>query len=241
MDDLSSNEQRDAPRLKRSFWIWFRPTTSVGVESWQASPLRDLTVRGARFIAERAFPIGALLDIRMRLHGNTHPLQLQARVAWSRPLAGRWGLVEHGVAFDARTTGSMKLETFVREFFDRQRGFKQQERRTRPRLIQSVRAKCRPLQPIEQPWIPLTVLNVSLKGLRVLCNQTLSAEQPLELCLALPRKTQPMVVSGRVMWCKAHASGVVEHGVGLVDLNAAQQQQMKTLMDGMVSSPQRKL
>jgi hypothetical protein len=97
-DERALAGQRRHHRVARSWWLWFRPAASTA--TWQAAPLRDVSAAGARFLSERAFQEGTVLNAKLRLPTSTTVVPLTVRVAWSRPVEGQWGLTEHGVAFD---------------------------------------------------------------------------------------------------------------------------------------------
>lgn len=61
------------------------------------SPLKDLSRSGARFLCERTFAVGAVLDVKLLLPVANEPVAVMARVVWVRQRPT--GLAEHGIRF----------------------------------------------------------------------------------------------------------------------------------------------
>ena len=109
--------QRREPRIARAFMMRYR-ALSPGSQAWLLSPLRDLSQGGVRFISERAFEVGTLLELKLLLPTASAPLAARGRVAWSKP--GPMALVELGVTFeglDPRT--QQALQGAVKYFLER--------------------------------------------------------------------------------------------------------------------------
>jgi len=94
---MSDAEHRRDPRVAHSFMVRYR-SASGGAAGWMMSPLRDLSVSGARFVSEQLFTVGALLEIQLVLPLSDQPAGLKAKVAWVKPAPLR--LVELGVTFE---------------------------------------------------------------------------------------------------------------------------------------------
>lgn len=89
-------EQRRAPRIARAFIARYR-WLEGGTANWLVSPLRDLSIGGARFLCEQTFPVGAELEVQLLLPISKNPIPVQARVAWTKP--ARLGMTDTGVTF----------------------------------------------------------------------------------------------------------------------------------------------
>ena len=119
MAEVPYENQRKHPRLTKPFMVRYRP---MGAEpaGWLASPLRDLSSGGARFISEHAFAVGDLMELQLLLPVPEQPLQLSARVAWVK--SANPTLREVGVTFDPGDVGIQQLiDQVVTRFLDKQR------------------------------------------------------------------------------------------------------------------------
>ena len=90
-------EHRMAPRVPHPFMIRYR-LLAVGSEDWMVSPLRDLSGGGARFLSERPFAVGSLLETQLRLPASRDPILLRARVTWAKPWRSK--IADIGVTFE---------------------------------------------------------------------------------------------------------------------------------------------
>lgn len=84
------------PRINRAFLVWFR---RPGQAEWQASPLRDLSLAGAKFLSEVPFRVGTRLELQLRFPGGVAPLSVSATVVWMRARSLGNPLTEVGVFF----------------------------------------------------------------------------------------------------------------------------------------------
>jgi len=92
-----------------------------GEAGWLASPLRDLSSGGARFLSEHAFAVGSELEMQLLLPTTKDPVRLQARVAWSKP--AQLGMVELGVTFDPGDTAiQQSIDAAVSHFLGKPGG-----------------------------------------------------------------------------------------------------------------------
>ena len=103
---MSDDEHRRDPRVARGFMIRYR-SASGGAAGWMMSPLRDLSVSGARFVSEQLFTVGALLEIQLVLPVSDQPVDLEAKVAWSKP--GPLNFVELGVTFELTSEETQRM------------------------------------------------------------------------------------------------------------------------------------
>ncbi|MBI4597483.1 MAG: PilZ domain-containing protein [Candidatus Omnitrophica bacterium] len=96
---MVETERRGGARAPRAFLVRHR-APDAGGGSWLVSPLRDLSVGGARFMTESLLlKAGDPLELQLVLPTVAHPLRLPAKVVWAR--AGRIAsIMELGVAFE---------------------------------------------------------------------------------------------------------------------------------------------
>ncbi len=94
-----ASEHRQDPRVPHAFLVRYR-CPAVGLERWLVSPLRDLSRSGARFLSEREFSIGTVLETQLLLPVAQRPVAVHARVAWQKPAP--MSMVELGVTFDVQ-------------------------------------------------------------------------------------------------------------------------------------------
>jgi len=232
---MSAIDKRNDPRLQRQFWIWFRQA-GADDDSWQASPCRDFSPSGARFIADGGFETGMTLETKLMLPVSTELIPVTARVAWSRPMPGKtWQLVEHGVTFDFTDEQTRQRVAEAVGYFARGRLAQQEERseerRRRPRIRKPFYAKCRPVGGVGWPaWYHVNPLNLSLHGMRFLGPCLFEHGCSLECSVAWQNTARPLALSARVMWGKTHPSGAVEQGIEFVDLTPEQQVQLEALV-----------
>ena len=92
-----AEEQRRSPRIRRSFMVRYR-SPGLLEAVWLVSPLRDLSSGGARFLSERPFAVGSLLETQLLLPASRDPILLRARVTWAKPW--RFKIAEIGVTFE---------------------------------------------------------------------------------------------------------------------------------------------
>ncbi len=94
---MTALEQRRVPRVDRPLIARYRAFGS-GDAAWFVSPLRNISETGARFLSERTFKPGRLLELHVTVPTSRQPLVLSARVSWTRPAAQE--LWEVGVHFE---------------------------------------------------------------------------------------------------------------------------------------------
>ena len=94
-----AGEHRQDPRVSHAFMVRYR-CPGVGQEHWLVSPLRDLSRSGARFLSEREFPVGTVLEAQLLLPRSQRPVAVAARVTWQKPAPLH--MVELGVTFDVQ-------------------------------------------------------------------------------------------------------------------------------------------
>ncbi|MBI2105064.1 MAG: PilZ domain-containing protein [Candidatus Omnitrophica bacterium] len=99
-------EQRRSPRAPYHLIVRYRPPGARGA-AWLASPLRDLSSGGARFLSEHPFAAGDAFDIQLLLPAAPQPVWVMARVAWTKPAV--MGMREVGVTFDAGDASIQRL------------------------------------------------------------------------------------------------------------------------------------
>lgn len=233
---MKARDKRTDPRLQRQFWIWFRPA-GAEAEPWQASPLRDLSPSGARFIADGGFEVGTKLEARLMLPVSTELIPVTARVAWSRSMLGKeWHLAEHGVTFDftdeqTRQQVAEAVGYFAKGRVAQLQQERSEERRRRPRIRQPFYAKCRPVGGVGgSAWYHVNPLNLSAHGMKFLGPRLFEHGCSLECSITSQNTVRPLVLSGRAVWGKTHPSGAVEQGIEFVDVTPEQQVQL----DGLV-------
>ena len=78
---MTTNDQRRAPRVSHPFMIRYRPL-GTDPAGWLVSPLQDLSRGGARFLSERPFYVGMVLEAQLLLPFSRDPMPLEARVAF---------------------------------------------------------------------------------------------------------------------------------------------------------------
>ena len=94
---MAAEERRRAPRIMRSFIVRYRAADQSGA-TWLASPLKDLSSGGARFLSEQPLAVNDVLALQLLLPTAQQPVALKARVAWVRPAPFNMAAV--GVTFD---------------------------------------------------------------------------------------------------------------------------------------------
>ncbi len=95
---MTSPEQRGAPRAERSLIARYRALESEA-GPWFISPLKDVSLKGARFLTECEFKPGSRLVLHVALPSSREPRVLCATVNRIRLAAD--ALWEVGVEFEA--------------------------------------------------------------------------------------------------------------------------------------------
>jgi hypothetical protein len=112
-----TDEQRREPRVARAFMVRYR-ALSPESQAWLLSPLRDLSQGGVRFVSERAFEVGTLLELQLVLPTAPAPMAARGRVTWSKP--GPMALPELGVTFEGLDPQTQQaLQGAVKHFLER--------------------------------------------------------------------------------------------------------------------------
>ena len=115
MSQGSYEEHRRSQRIARTFIIrypWMEGETS----RWGMSQIKDLSATGLRFVAERDFTVGEVLDIEVRVPTAPNPLQLKGKIVWSkpRPLAST---AEYGLQFVGLNEATARSITEAVDYF----------------------------------------------------------------------------------------------------------------------------
>ena len=99
----ASGERRSASRVACQAMVRYRRFRRGS--SWLASPFKDVSRGGARFVSEAAFRPGELLEVSVGMPLFHDPVPLAARVVWQRTMfSGALQLSEHGVRFVSLAT-----------------------------------------------------------------------------------------------------------------------------------------
>ena len=94
---MNQPEQRRHPRVEKSFLVRYREQGRPQSE-WMMSPLKDLSLSGARFLCERRFDVGTMVDMELVLPMVREPVPVAGRVVRAKDAMA--GMVDHGVAFE---------------------------------------------------------------------------------------------------------------------------------------------
>ena len=105
-----------------------------------------------------------------------------------------------------------------------------EERRRFPRIQQTLTVQCRPHGSLAASWRPVTMVNISAVGIRLLSEQPLESDETFDLQVTLPGSAAPLLIQGRAAWTRMQASGVTESGVEFVNMTSDQQAQIDTLV-----------
>lgn len=93
----SYEEHRRSQRIARTFLIKYH-WMEAGRTRWGLSQIKDLSATGLRFVAERDFPVGEVIDIEVRVPTAQDPLTLQGKIVWAKPRK-LFSTVEYGLEF----------------------------------------------------------------------------------------------------------------------------------------------
>lgn len=104
---MSGEERRRFPRLTHPFLVRYRAST--GDTSWRIAPLRNLSVEGVCFRAERTFQTGEEFDLELILPADKQPIPVRARIVWSKLVNPALQLTEYGAQFSAMDASSRAL------------------------------------------------------------------------------------------------------------------------------------
>ena len=108
-----------APRVARSLIVRYR-CVETGQTSWSASPLRDLSTGGIRFLSESMIKKDKTLELQLLLPNSEEPIRLRANVVWAKSTPS--GFTELGAAFRIVDTPTQRvIEAAVAHFLKRQR------------------------------------------------------------------------------------------------------------------------
>jgi Tfp pilus assembly protein PilZ len=112
-------EHRRGPRVARHFLVRYRPLRDSDAE-WLVSPLRDLSSGGARFLSERQFAAGDVMMMQLILPVSSQPIELKARVAWTRKSKVGTAITDLGVTFETQDVFVQRtLETAIAHLLKR--------------------------------------------------------------------------------------------------------------------------
>ena len=115
---MSQPEQRRHPRAAKSFIVRYRVQNAKHSE-WRMSPLKDLSRGGARFLSDREFSVGTVLEMELQLPRAPKPLGVSAKVIRVNIL--RENVFEHGVKFELTDDViSERIEQAVQHVLNRQ-------------------------------------------------------------------------------------------------------------------------
>lgn len=104
------------------------------------------------------------------------------------------------------------------------------EQRQFHRVPHEVEVHYRLMNELTASWRTVTLINLSAGGLRFRDDEALETGVPLELRLQLPGVNEPLNLKGRVIWSQLQASGVIEVGVGFLEVVAAHQMQIDNVV-----------
>lgn len=112
------------------------------------------------------------------------------------------------------------------------------QRRAAPRAPRHVLVRYR--HKGETHWRTAQLQDVSRDGVRLVCEQTFQPNVLLELSMGLPVFTEPIELTGRVVWQKSVTAGALrwsEHGVLFVEVPAGLRQQIERAVQRFLSKP----
>ena len=110
---MDGSERRRFLRVQRPFTIRYRDATEAE-KPWRITTLRDLSLSGARFVADQAFDVGRALELQVVAPVSLQPIFLKAHVVWVRSKNPILRLYEYGVAFDVIDAAVQRLIDFAR-------------------------------------------------------------------------------------------------------------------------------
>ena len=118
---MAGQEPRRDPRISHAFIARYR-LADAPAGGWLVSPLRNLSGHGARFLCEREFPVGSMLEFQLQLGLAQPPIRLRARVAWIKQ-AQILKMFELGVSFESADPDAQQgLQAAVSAFMQKTKG-----------------------------------------------------------------------------------------------------------------------
>jgi hypothetical protein len=220
---MNGSERRQAFRVTRRFILRYQLPTAASGE-WQASPLRDVSTTGARFLSEQRLDPGARLSAVLQL-GAARPLPLVARVMWTKPAQA--GLIEVGVTFEfSRAADQRLLDDTVSHLLrpdEEERKMMGKDRRRFKRVLAAFTVHCRRLGTLAEVWQEVVAVDLSASGVRLHSPEPYEEEEQVELELEVPGLRSPLMVRGRVVWFRSLPGGGVECSVEFADVGPDKQ------------------
>jgi hypothetical protein len=116
---MTEPERRKAPRIDRRFMVKYR-CPSTGQATWMMSPIKNMSATGIRFIAEKSYPQGAVLELQLYLPTSPEPLTLEGVIVWQHG-GGPYKMGENGIEFANLTPELREQLKTATEFFLRKR------------------------------------------------------------------------------------------------------------------------
>ena len=110
---MDGKERRRFIRVQHPFTIRYRDATESD-KPWLITTVRDLSLGGARFIADQAFDVGQALELQVVVPVSRQTIVLRAHVVWANPKNPALRLYEYGVAFDVIDTALQQLIDIAR-------------------------------------------------------------------------------------------------------------------------------
>ncbi len=108
---------------------------------------------------------------------------------------------------------------------------KPSEQRRFPRVNESFNVRCRPLDDFVSPWCEITMMNFSVRGMRVRGGDVLEPGTPILLEMRPPRLSETLTLKAQVAWSELISPGVAESGFELLEVTPDQH----TLIDQLVT------
>ena len=115
MSPDGGTERRRSTRVARTFVVKYH-WINEGRSTWGVSQTKDLSACGLRFMADRQFPVGTVLELEIRLSTATQPIRVKGQVMWSKPTL-LVPTAEHGVEFTKLDEETTRALTQAVEFF----------------------------------------------------------------------------------------------------------------------------
>ena len=231
-EGMNPHGQRRDPRAEKAFMVGYRGAGDS--EPPILVPLKDLSRSGARFLTDREFLVGRVLELELRVPTAQRPMPLAASVV--RVRKGPLGLYEHAVQFESVTVTSQQLiDEAVKSFLKANRNKKADagisraaaeassaDERGRPRATQAFVVRCRARGEARPPEVsPLR--DLSATGARFLCERQFDVGATLEVELLIPTVQQPVPLVAKVVRVNGAAFGLYEHAVRFERRDSASQ------------------
>lgn len=115
-ETVTAKERRRWPRIEQAFIVQYR-CPARGETDWRTTPIKDLSMGGARLTTEHTYPPGSLLELQVQLPNLKPPIKLKGVVVWQRRVVHGSSMVEHGVNFTPLEPAVRQELANVVEFF----------------------------------------------------------------------------------------------------------------------------